>query len=55
MGTDTVIYWTGDRAGRKAGQDVVVKTQDAVAVTHLLPNPYRELQTKYIDTFLARV
>jgi hypothetical protein len=49
MGRATVIYWTGDRVGRKAGQDAVVKKQDAVAVavTHLLPNAYSELHTKY--------
>ena len=33
--------------GLKAGQDAVEKTQDADAVTHLLPNAYRELHTKY--------
>jgi hypothetical protein len=43
MGRDAVIYWTGDRAERKAGQDAVVKTQD----THLMPKAYRELHTKY--------
>jgi len=47
MGRATVIYWTGDSAGRKAGRDAVVKTQEAVAVTHLQPNAYRELHTKY--------
>ena len=37
--------------GLKAGQDAVEKTQDADAdadaFTHLLPNAYRELHTKY--------
>jgi len=47
MGRETFIYWTGDRASRKAGQDAVVKTKDAVAVTHLMPKAYIELHTKY--------
>jgi len=52
MGTDTVIYWTEDRAGRKAGQDALVKTKYAVAITHLMPNAYMELHNKYRHTFL---
>jgi len=47
MGRETVIYWTGDRARLKAGHDAVVKTQDVVAVTHLMPKAYIELHTKY--------
>jgi hypothetical protein len=49
------MYWTGDRAGRKAVQDALVKTKYAVAITHLRPNAYMELHTKHRNTILIRV